>query len=289
MDLSLEHAFKNIQAYRQTRKPRKQKDSIIDVMFYVGADPTEDIRAILDSSRYGLMSVSPSFLSKLNSEFKMNLQVADFQKKYDSTDHISTVGTFTSLVASRDIGNDDVKRMLKKITSATGAIQKSLIHLHPPCTDSCYSGITANCKYILPLAEFGFYKYFQDSARESKTEMIRTLIPFLIAVISFFFPILKSVSALNSTWRSWQVNQEIDRLLDQNKNEIPDRNMRGISQELADSYGNGELSEANYNALVKRLSVHCHDKTNSEEHKTQIQDKKQERKESFEIEHDFSF
>jgi hypothetical protein len=276
MDQSLKSAFNSVHSYNGSVKRKKNiKDSIIDVMFYVGADPTDDIKAILDSKKYGLISVSPSFLSKLNSEFKMNLEVADFQKKYDNdADHASTVGTFTLLIASRDIEHNDVNLMLKKISSATKDIQKSLIHLNPPCTDSCYSGLTTNCKYILPLAEFGFYKYFQDEAKESNIEMIKTIIPFLIGIISFFFPILKSVAALNSVWRSWQINQEIDRILSVNKGEIPDDKVQELDQEIADRYGDGELSEAHFNALEKRISAHSPDQYESTENQTNGHEKK---------------
>ncbi len=279
MDQSLKSAFNSINNYNSSFKRKKNiKDTIIDVMFYVGADPTDDIKAILDSKKYGLISVSPSFLSKLNSEFDMNLQVADFQKKYDNNvDHASTVGTFTFLIASRDIEHDDVNLMLKKISAATKDIQKSMIHLNPPCTDSCYSGLTMNCKYILPLAEFGFYKYFQDEAKESNIEMIKTIIPFLIGIISFFFPILKSVAALNSVWRSWQINQEVDRILLLNKGKIPDDKAQELNQEIADKYGDGELSESHFNALEKRISAHNPDQPGSTENQTNGHDKKKVR------------
>jgi TRAP-type uncharacterized transport system substrate-binding protein len=266
LDESLADAFKSIREYHGPFKRMKNSnDNVLDIVFFVGADPTEDVRSILEANQYGLMSVSQSFLSRLNTEFKMNLQVADFQKKYPgAAEHVSTVGTFTSLIASRDIGTDDVNRMLKKISDATKVIQKSLIVLPPSCTDSCYSGFTANCPYILPLAEFGFYKYVRDQTRESNIEMIKTIIPFLIAIISFFFPILKSVGALNSLWRSWQINQEIDRILFK-KRELSDDDMLDLNRQMADLYGDGELSEAHYNALVKRISAHGHAPTESEE------------------------
>jgi len=265
LDESLADAFKNVRQYQSFKRPKASKDSVLDIMFYVGADPTEDVRSILDANKYGLISVSQSFLSRLNSEFKMNLQVADFQKKYaGAAEHVSTVGTFTSLIASRDIGTDDVNRMLKKISDNTKVIQKSLIVLPPSCTDSCYSGFTSSCPFILPLAEFGFYKYVRDQTRESNIEMIKTIIPFLIAIISFFFPILKSVGALNSLWRSWQINQEIDRIL-ANKAELSDEDTRDLNRKMADLYGDGELSEAHYNALAKRISAHGHFHSESEE------------------------
>jgi hypothetical protein len=263
-DDSLSTVINTILQYKSFKKLKKKGDPI-DIMFYVGADPTDDIRSILDSNEYGLMSVSPSFLSLLNSEFNLNLQVADFQKKYDNAGPVSTVGTFTSLIASKDIGSDDVQRMLKKISDATPNIQKSFIQLRPPCTDSCYSGLTTNCHYVLPLAEFGFYKYFEDTSREAKIEKIKALIPFLIAIISFFFPILKSVSALNSVFTSWRINQEIDRILKTNNEELTDKVIKKLNQELADRYGDGELSESHYNALAKRIASHGHEPETHEE------------------------
>ena len=273
-DDSLSSAINTILQYKSAKKQLKKKSDTIDIMFYMGADPIDDIRSILDANEYGLMSVSPSFLSLLNSEFNLNLQVADFQKKYDSADHISTVGTFTSLIASRDIGSDDVKRMLRKISDATLNIQKSFIHLRPPCTDSCYSGLSTNCSYILPLAEFGFYKYFEDTSREEKIAKIKTVIPFLIAIISFFFPILKSVSALNSVFISWQINQEIDRILKIKNGELGDNDIKKFNQELADRYGDGDLSESHYNALVKRIASHGHEQETYEQNKGNSQNEK---------------
>jgi hypothetical protein len=190
----------------------------------------------------------------MNNEFKMDFQVADFQKKYDGQEGINTMGTFAFLIASRDIGSDDIKNMLKKISIITPRIQKSIYTLPSTCSELCYAGLTDNCPYLLPLAEFGFYKYYQDEARESKAETSKATIPFVLALITFFFPILKSILSIKSVFRTWMFNRKIDEILAR-KEKNPD--FSGIRQEIADKYAEGQLTETHFKALDSRISAHC--------------------------------
>ncbi len=260
-DYLLTDAFNCLHNYTAMKSKPHKADSLIDIMFYVGADPTDDVQQALHSG-YALMSINPSFLSLLNKEFKLGLQVTDFQKKYDCTEHITTVGTLTYLIASRGIRSDDTKRVLQKIHDSTRAIHKAIISLPKPiCNDSCYMGINENCAYVLPLAEVGYYKLYADEDREFNQERLAKMAPFLIAVIAFFFPIFKSVGGLTSLWRSWSFNKQIDHMINPKKyDHVKDakqikEGLEGLIKSITNLYGDGIISESHYNALIKRIAI----------------------------------
>lgn len=254
-DYPLSVAMRCMEQYAGEGKTDLARDSVVDMMFLVGADPTNDITRILDNGEYGLMSVNPSFMGLLNKEFSLNLMAANFYKKYDRAKGVNTVGTLTFLIASGDVESYNVKRMLRRIHNSAGAIHKCLITLPPGCNDSCYSGVNDKCGHILPLAEFGFFKHIKDEDTASAKEQAKAMIPFLIAMVSFLFPILKSVSWLKSLWQSWCFNKKIDQLL-LTRGTSAERNLQKLTISITDLYGDGELCEAHYNALTKRISVH---------------------------------
>jgi hypothetical protein len=228
------------------------RNSVVDIAFFVGADPTDTINNILKGKKYAMMSVHPSFMASLNKEFNLNLHVADFHGKYDSTEGINTVGTFAFLIASREIQGDDIASILKKIRDSVTAIHKSLIKLPPGCNDSCYAGTNDKCHFILPLAEFSFYQSYKATSRASVSDQKKAMVPFLIAIAGFFIPILKSVFKFKSVLVVWRFNRDIDRLL-KSGGAVQEEYTRQLSQRLAVYYGNCEISDAQHNALLSRI------------------------------------
>jgi TRAP-type uncharacterized transport system substrate-binding protein len=232
-----------------------------DMMFYIGSDPSDLINKILDSAKYGLLSISPSFVAVMNKEFNLNLRITDFQKKYYKAP-ISTFGTMAYLIASKSVPIDDVLRMLKRIDTSKARIHKLLFRL--PVTahsDSCYSGLSKNCSYILPLAEFGFFNSFINDYTNSKNFKWKELLAFIISMVAIFFPVLKSATGISSVFKKWSVNKKIDHVVNSvNKkdkdNQTACNELSGLRNEIIDLYGDGRLSESNYKPLLQRVDLY---------------------------------
>jgi NMT1-like family len=228
------------------------KDTIIDIMLYVSADPLERVKTILDSGKYALMSIDPSLTVQLNKEFNLSLRIADFKGKYEKTRQISTIGTLAYLIGSKAIRDDAVFSFLFKIDSCRTAINKGL------------TNDTAANKS--PLNEFGFFNAFSDDYTASKKFKWKELAAFILSVVTLFFPAFRSVSSIKSVFKSWSVNRQIDEAL-----KIRDRSEREnqhlgnyemfetlseIREKLIDMYGDGILPELRFNALMKRVSLY---------------------------------
>src|SRR5260221_3015383 len=232
----------------------RRSDSVIDIMFYVGADPINAINDILDKGEYALMSISPSFITVLNKEFDLNLRVADFKNKYDEQqmENISTIGTLAYLIASKSTPDDDVLRMLKRIDTSRTRIYRSLITLHGIDTLSYFD----KGKYIMPLSEFGFFKSFKDEYEASRKIKGKELLTFLLSVIGLFFPVLKSVNGIGSAWNAWYYNKQIDQVATTRAApEIVDH-LSALKGRIIDLYGDGNLLEAHYNRLTQRIAMY---------------------------------
>jgi len=242
-------SFKKMLAYKD-----KRDSTSVDILFYMSADPTDRVNNVLDSAHYKLMSIDPSFVVLLNKEFNLGLRVADFKEKYAETKNISTLATLTYLIASKTIKDDDVIRLLKKMDTSKNAIHDSLLHLSNGSKN-------ANFNYISPLAEFGFFKAFKDEYDASMRLQSKDVIPFLLSIITLFFPVFRSVTAFKYIWKRWNINKRIDEVVANYGNTIEENiavcsNISGLKEKVIDLYGDGLLSDAQYNPLMKRITMY---------------------------------
>ena len=239
-------------AYNNMLRDDCNKDSLIDILFYVAADPVLPIKKLLDSKKYCLMSIDPSLVIRLNKEFNLNLQIADFKNKYEQTNKISTIGTLAYLIGSKTIRDDAVVSLLHKIEKSKAAIHWELIG------DST--------KDNLPLKEFGFFNSFSDAYSESQKFHWKELAAFVFSVVTLFFPIFRSVNTIKAVLKSWSINKQIDdavRLLEKTGRENMGlartqvfETLSILKEKLIDLYGDGILPEGNFNALMKRVLLY---------------------------------
>ncbi|MBC7827346.1 MAG: hypothetical protein H7122_06350 [Chitinophagaceae bacterium] len=228
------------------------QDSLIDILFYVAADPIEPIKSILDSTDYGLMSIDPSMVVRLNKDFNLSLRIADFKDKYEQTDDVSTIGTLAYLIGSKTIRDNVVLSLLNKINASKDTIHSKLIG--------------HNSEYKLPLNEFGFFNSFSDDYMSLKKFQWRELAAFIFSVITLFFPVFRSVNRINSILKSWSLNKQIDDALAMFKKSTSENIglaryqvheiLSGLREELIDLYGDGILPESNFTPLMQRITLH---------------------------------
>jgi len=254
-DEGLSSALEDLWTYKE------KTDSTYDLVFYVGADPINMVKRVLDSGKYKLMAINPSFVVALNKEFDLGLRLADFKNKYDSAKNISTIGTYALLITSKKTRNADVLTLMKKIDACKGAIHRELIHL----PDSCYS-LGVNSPFQLPLHELGFFNAFKGEYHSLRKIEGKEIAALILSIVTLIFPVFKSVSSFSSKLSTWSLNREVDdavRKLEQ----IDHRNhpliilqthciLFDLKRRMIDLYGDGQLAEAHFNPLNERVKMY---------------------------------
>lgn len=227
-----------------------KKDSAVDILFYLTADPTDGIKQVLDSCHdYKLMSIDPSFVILLNKEFNLNLRVADFTDKYTAAKNISTFGTLTHLIASKTIRDDDIQKLLQKINDNENEV---LCTLNP-------DSYRAEKKSLF---EFGFLNLFNDQFELSSRQKTKELIIYFFSVITLFFPVFRSVVGFKYIWQRWSVNKTIDEIDESYRHAVLEKSaatlkIKELKEKVVNLYSDGLLSEAQFNPLIKRIEFYC--------------------------------
>ena len=236
-----------------------------DIVFYVGADPTDKIRMVLDSGQYQMMNISPSFVVTINREFNLELRITDFKLKYPQIKNVSTIGTYAFLITSKLTFDADVWRVIKMINDSKDSVHGTLIHLDG--SDSTYYGLKNNeGTGILPLKELDFFNAFNDEYETMNRIQGKEVAGLILSIVMFIFPVFKSVSAYSSKLRSGCLNKQLDgavRILSRaNKQNHP--NILGalyfklidLKKQLVDLYGRGKISESHFKPLSERLKMY---------------------------------
>ena len=241
-------------SFRKMLNHTGDKDSTVDILFYLTADPTDVIKQTLDSCHnYNLLSIDPSFVVLLNKEFGLNLRVADFSTKYTSTKNISTFGTLTDLIASKTIRDDDIQKLLRKINDSELQI---LLSLNP---DSYMSDSALQDKSLF---EFGFLNLFNDQYEISSNQKVKEIFIYFVSIITLFFPVFRSVLGIKYIWQRWCINKMIDEI----DNDFTRAALAGsmatvrikeLKERVVDLYSDGLLSESQFNPLMKRIDLYC--------------------------------
>ena len=236
-------SFQKMNAYKEN------PDSTVDILFYLVADPIDSIEKVLDSTKYKLMSIDPSFVVLLNKEFGLGLRVADFKGKYNSTNNISTFGTLTYLIASKAISDGIARSLLEKIDGSKDSIHRAMIH-----------GREKN-DLSLALFEIGFFNVFNDEFEASMKIRLKEIIIFLLSALTLFFPVFKSVMGSKYIWQRWDINKKIDAIVTgygktPEENAVALSGINNLKEKVIDLYGDGLLSEAHYNPLMERIGLY---------------------------------
>lgn len=226
----------------------EKTDSQVDILFYMGADPNQKINELLNLNKYRLMSIDPSFVMLLNKEFGLALRVADFKGKYNSTNDITSLATFTYLIASKAIHEDVVYKLLKKINNYKDSIYCSLMPDSQPDKSST-------------LFEFGFFNVFDDEYGTSLNQWMKEVFVFFLSIITLFFPVFKSVIGLRFILQRWNINKKIDEVVadcgDTAEDYMAARSgIARLKEKVIDMYGDGLLPEMHYNPLMKRIELY---------------------------------
>jgi TRAP-type uncharacterized transport system substrate-binding protein len=246
--------------YRQTdegfiQESDKMADSTIkegsDIVFYMGADPIDKVKMVLNAKRYRLISINPSFAVTINKEFQLGLRITDFKEKYWQTNNVSTIGTYALLIASKGTNDADVLRLVKKIEDSRSAIHRSLLP-HSRAIDA----------YVMPLNELGFFNAFKGEYDDLRKIEWKEVAAFVFSIVTLFFPVFKSVNGIASTLRLWHLNRQVDEAAKKfPKPGLPTPDsvlfeLKNLKEQLVDLYGDGRLTESQFKPLSERIKMY---------------------------------
>jgi TRAP-type uncharacterized transport system substrate-binding protein len=243
----------------------------VDVVFNITGAPLDSVQNVLeekDGKRFRLMSIDPSMLSRLNERHDLKMKNASYKDKYENGEEVSTFGTWSFLIASKDISNDVVLDALAELNDAKDAIRMSI-------------GLSKNEDDNFQLSEFNFYETFRGGHTEFRTRFARNSLLFAAFVSTSSSVIVAFLSWLISAYNKVKFYRELTSIhgdLPENANlekaeegevprpviytdqkEIISSIIRGMSRLLSMarqvriSYDGGELRMGHYSLLLSNI------------------------------------
>jgi hypothetical protein len=114
------------------------------------------------------MSIDPTMVYVLYEKYGVNARAADFTNTYENLPPTSTIGSYAFIIASKDVSNASILRMLETLDSSKPLIKK-------------LSG-QQNLKYF-QLDEFDFLESFYAEHNKNLIQNLRDLLFFIVSII----------------------------------------------------------------------------------------------------------
>ena len=149
----------------------------VDIFFSVVGDPIVWFTDLSRDTAYGMISIDPALIEKVNSTYNLNLQYADFKDKYkfEDVNEVTTMGSYVNLVASPDVGVNAIIDVLTIIEEAKVGLK---------------TGQQVEEGIIFQLEEKSFINHIKKLEAE-KTSLLQSFLLFLLTV---------SISTMSIIW-----------------------------------------------------------------------------------------
>ncbi|KZS42457.1 hypothetical protein AWE51_03165 [Aquimarina aggregata] len=168
-------------------KKHLMEEKDIDILFSLVGDPIPWFKELVKNDNYGMISIDPALIVKVNSTYNLNLRFADFKGKYNFKDVkvITTTGSYVNLIASKDITNNTIIEVLKLLQKGKTAFKMSV------------SSGQIDQDIIGQLDEIEFDSKI-DKFNKEKTSLLQSFILFCLTIsISSFIIILFLITSIS--------------------------------------------------------------------------------------------
>jgi TRAP-type uncharacterized transport system substrate-binding protein len=224
------------------------------VLFFSAGAPLEEVNDLINKKEIGMISISPSFINRLKDQVNFEIISSSFKTDYKKGgNHISTFGTFATLIASNDVENSDILETLKVLDEYKDEYSQ--------------------------LKEIPFYLNYANANKQEKMIKLRSLLIFIssvsassIAVFFFFLTLIsakqksKLVMALIEVDKDIKLNQPSllhgnEELIQTNKAFIKINilyhgilKVDKINFEIKEAYDYGKLTDKTYASLIDQAN-----------------------------------
>ena len=152
----------------------------IDILFTIAGAPLKKVKELLQQDEYGLISILPSFVSRLNNAFDVNLRMSDFNGIYDVDHDVATLGSYCYLISSRDVTGADILEFLTILSDNKDIIRTQF---------------DIKLGDHFQLEEFDFLNLFKSKHENSIMEDVKNIIIFIVS-----FSFYSAISVLFLLW-----------------------------------------------------------------------------------------
>ncbi len=130
----------------------------LDAVFWIAGGPLEAVKEGLgDKSDIRLMGIDPILIPKMNKTFGLKLRPASFQNVYEDGGRVATFGSYSFLIASKDVPNFAIMELLRILDNNKENIGKA------------------------QLSQFDFRAFYEQEHNGFLMDLLRNLLIFLVS------------------------------------------------------------------------------------------------------------
>ncbi|MEM9595197.1 MAG: TAXI family TRAP transporter solute-binding subunit [Acidobacteriota bacterium] len=137
----------------------------LDIVMWITGGPLESVAQTLEKHPdIRLMGINPTFAPSLNRRFNLKLRPATFRGIYTQGEQISTIGSYSFLICSKDVPNFAIMELLEVLDGSKEKIR----------------GRANNANF--QLNQFDFLAFFRQRHNGYLVELIRNILIFISSV-----------------------------------------------------------------------------------------------------------
>jgi len=160
-----------IHSYSQEEGLEKLKNDSIDILIVIVGAPLSQYTDLLQKdSDYQLIGISPTLIVEINDRFSTNYRVSNFKKKYPLYEDINTLGSYSYLISSKDVGERAHIEMLRRIAYTSESLKENL-------------KIKGWKDLKFQLREIDFYSGVDSRETDINVEMYKSIGLFIISIL----------------------------------------------------------------------------------------------------------
>lgn len=266
---------KKLESFGFEEALKKMDNDEVDVVITLAGAPLVSVLSRLfdadgqPSGRVGLVGIDPALVANVNTTFGLSLRPTTFSNKYDDFP-VPTLGTYAFLIASNDVPNSVIFRLLSILKERRDELMDNLNEQLPIGWDKDFKDSLIRGGEHTPnfqLKEFEFFSAFDEEHTQFKMAMLRSFLLFVASIVTATLFVLSIVRMVLSTLlhrtyarRIVSVGQvltnedgEAERLVDQIKE------LRKIRQDIEFKVSAGTLTVSHQGTLFEDIiaAIQC--------------------------------
>ncbi|MCG8702401.1 MAG: hypothetical protein MI922_30395 [Bacteroidales bacterium] len=175
----------------------KLVDDKYGMLFFSAGAPLSKVKELIRTKKIGLVSISPSFISRIEQKVDFQVIQSDFNKVYEGGKDVSTFGSYALLIASIETENADLLETLRIL-------------------DENKTELMGNNIQNFQLDEIPFYNNFLSTHKKERMVKLKSIFIFVtsvsissILVFLFFLVIISSYNKSKLIMALVEIDREI--------------------------------------------------------------------------------
>ncbi|MEM7373027.1 MAG: TAXI family TRAP transporter solute-binding subunit [Bacteroidota bacterium] len=206
-----------------------------DIICFITGAPSAAIDDLLQSGKYGLISIEPDFTANLKNKYGIDLNFTTFKNKYQGFENVTTFGTFAYLITNKRTPPAHIREFLNILDTHKDSLKNFLRigqGVHKSKNDTTHSvnqsskGKTTTSSAFeteSPLNEFDFRDHYNNKNSGYKELIWRNILLYIITLIPCTILVYYIVRLIISISITDYFHDKLVKIIDENipKNRLP--------------------------------------------------------------------